>query len=81
LLKEALSLYTCGLPEMADPDFKILELARSAHHVPLVGEEHRKVQRDGGITGVQAHRLKATDGLLLHKQIRNLGLDCYVDGG
>jgi hypothetical protein len=58
---------------MADPDFKILELARSAHHVPLVGEEHRKVQRDGGITGVQAHRLKPTDRLL-HEQIRNLGI-------
>jgi hypothetical protein len=57
---------------MADPDFKILELARSAHHVPLVGEEHRKVKRDGRITGVQAHSLKATDRLLLHKQIRNL---------
>jgi hypothetical protein len=72
LLKEALLLYTCGLPKMADPDFKILELARSAHDVPLVGEEHSKVQRDGGITGVQAHCLKPTERLLLHKQIRNL---------
>ncbi len=71
MLKEALPLYTCGLPEMADPDFKILELARSAHHVPLVGEKYRKVQRDGGITGVQAHRLKPTDKLLTDQ---NLGL-------